>query len=95
MRAYGVTGSTSQYEFDHLSPLELGGAPDALTNLWVQPYEIPKGPAAVGKGSQTKDKVENAANAAVCSGRMPLVTAQQLMIQDWYRFGQQLGVIAQ
>jgi hypothetical protein len=39
--------------------------------------------------------VENAANAAVCSGRMSLVTAQQSIIQDWYRFGQQLGVVAQ
>jgi hypothetical protein len=95
MRAYGISGPPSAYEFDHDAPLELGGAVDAYpANMWPQPYEKPKGPAAPGTGSQTKDRVENAAHAAVCARRLTLAAAQESIIQDWYKFGQQLGVVA-
>ena len=83
----------SHYELDHLIPLELGGAPADPRNLWMEPYEPPKGAAAPGKGSQTKDDVENAARSAVCAGRMTLVDAQRDIASNWYALGQRLGVI--
>src|SRR5438445_32968 len=36
MKSYGFTDSPSNYEFDHLIPLELGGAPDDMKNLWPE-----------------------------------------------------------
>ena len=35
LRSYDLTGSLSQYELDHLIPLELGGASD-VRNLWPE-----------------------------------------------------------
>jgi hypothetical protein len=84
----------SHYELDHLVPLELGGAPADPRNLWMEPYEAPKGAAVAGMGSPTKDDVENAAREAVCAGRIPLAEAQREISADWYRLGLQLGVIA-
>lgn len=83
----------SHFELDHLISLELGGDPADPRNLWLQPYEAPKGPAPPGTGSQTKDQVENAARVAVCAGRLPLAEAQQKMVADWAAFGRQLGVL--
>ncbi|HEX3542635.1 MAG TPA: hypothetical protein VHT75_19560 [Acidimicrobiales bacterium] len=97
--AYSVHGfrlgdtTVSHFELDHLISLELGGSPADPRNLWLQPYEAPKGPAPAGTGSQTKDKVENAARAAVCAGRLPLADAQQKMATNWATFGRQLGVV--
>lgn len=81
----------SHYELDHLIPLELGGSPTDPRNLWMEPYESPKGSALSGAGSQTKDKVENAAKAAVCSGHIPLLDAQSGIRADWFALGQELG----
>jgi hypothetical protein len=53
--------------------LELGGAPDDPRNLWVQPGTIPK----------PKDAVENKLNQAVCSGLIPLATAQRAIAAIW------------
>jgi hypothetical protein len=36
MAAYGLAGLGS-YELDHLIPLELGGAPADIRNLWPEP----------------------------------------------------------
>jgi hypothetical protein len=83
----------SHYELDHLIPLELGGAPADPRNLWMEPYEAPKGSAPPGGGSQTKDDVENAARSAVCAGRMPLADAQHDVASNWYLLGQRLGVV--
>ena len=38
MRAYGETGSPSDYQEDHLVSLELGGHPTDPRNLWPEPY---------------------------------------------------------
>lgn len=67
---YGET--TGSGEYDHLVPLELGGA-SATSNLWVQPGPIPNG----------KDSVENTLNQAVCAGRLTLAQAQQEIAADW------------
>jgi hypothetical protein len=85
-------GALSHYELDHLIPLELGGAPADPRNLWLEPDEAPEGAALPGTGSQTKDKVEDAAREAVCSGRLPLADAQREMAANWLLLGRQLGI---
>ena len=41
MAAYGDGGSTGDYEYDHLVPLELGGAVNDPRNLWPEPAASP------------------------------------------------------
>ncbi|HEY4411645.1 MAG TPA: hypothetical protein VGN06_01495 [Gaiellaceae bacterium] len=67
MRAYGETGSPSEYQEDHLISLELGGDPTDPRNLWPEPY-----PRA-----SDVDRIENELNAQVCSGKLTLVEGQQ------------------
>jgi hypothetical protein len=80
IRAYGDT--TGTFEYDHLVPLEMGGASDTR-NLWPEP----------APSYSVKDKVENAGKAAVCSGKVTLRAAQQAIAADWVSFGRSLGVI--
>jgi hypothetical protein len=70
--SYGLP-TTEQGEYDHLISLELGGAPADPRNLWVEPGKIPN----------PKDAVENKLSEAVCSGLIPLTTAQQAIAGDW------------
>jgi hypothetical protein len=67
MREYGVPGSPTQYQEDHLISLELGGDPADPRNLWPEPY-----PRA-----SDVDSIENDLNAKVCSGSLSLADAQQ------------------
>jgi hypothetical protein len=83
MAEYGDTRPIYDYEEDHLIPLELGGAPSDPHNLWPDP----------GASPNTKDDVENAANRAVCDGRMALAQAQRAIAADWVALGRSLGVI--
>lgn len=76
MKAYGLSDSPSNYEFDHLIPLELGGAPDDLRNLWPEPHS----------SSYVKDAVENYLHEQVCSGNMKLKEAQDLIATNWYDY---------
>jgi hypothetical protein len=73
MAAYGDTGSRHGYEYDHLIPLELGGAVNDRHNLWPEPAPSPN----------LKDRVENALRRAVCAGRMALRVAQRDIARDW------------
>jgi hypothetical protein len=82
MAAYGDTNPISDYEEDHLIPLELGGSPTSPQNLWPE----------LGTTPNPKDAVEDAANAAVCDGSITLAAAQQAIASNWIAFGQQLGV---
>jgi hypothetical protein len=66
MPRYDETGPSSGYQEDHLISLELGGNPTDPGNLWPEPY-----PRA-----GDVDKLENALNAEVCSGRLSLAAAQ-------------------
>ncbi len=61
-----LPGRPSDYEEDHLIPLNLGGHPTSPDNLWPQPI----------RQAQVKDKLEYALNRAVCAGRMTLAAAQ-------------------
>jgi hypothetical protein len=66
MREYGVGGSLSDYQEDHLISLELGGHPTDPRNLWPEPY--PRASAV--------DSIENDLNAKVCSADLSLGAAQ-------------------
>jgi hypothetical protein len=79
MAAYGDTGSSSTLEYDHFIPLELGGAVNAAGNLWPEPdYAHPS-----AFYLNPKDHLEDALKHLVCSGRMPLATAQKLIVTNW------------
>jgi len=67
MRDYGVSGSPSQYQEDHLISLELGGHPTDPRNLWPEPYP---------RASEL-DTIENQLNGKVCSGELTLDEAQR------------------
>jgi hypothetical protein len=71
--AYGESGSLHDYEYDHLVPLELGGAPNDPRNLWPQP----------GASPNPKDDLENRLNAMVCDGEIGLAAAQREIATDW------------
>lgn len=73
-----VDGRLSDYEEDHLIPLELGGAPTDPRNLWPEPRR-PFG----AMGSADKDRLENELHWLVCHGRLPLATAQRAIETDW------------
>ena len=67
MRDYGVSGSPSAYQEDHLISLELGGHPTDPRNLWPEPY-----PRAA-----KVDAIENELNDKVCSGEITLDEGQR------------------
>ena len=68
---YDLSTSASG-EYDHLVPLELGGA-NATSNLWIEPGTIPN----------PKDKVENHLREEVCARQLTLAAAQQEIAADW------------
>ncbi len=73
---YGVIAHTpGQFEIDHLIPLELGGS-NALANLWPEA-------ASPAPGFHQKDVVENYLHDKVCSGKLPLQTAQHEIATNW------------
>jgi hypothetical protein len=83
---YGYSDtSTSDYEEDHLVPLELGGAPRDPENLWPEPHY----------GAQTsanKDSVENKLKKAVCNGTVTLDDARGAIATDWTTALSSLGL---
>lgn len=63
----------SGYTLDHLVPLELGGLPLSLLNVWPQ----------LKADAKRKDAEENHLRRLVCTGTITLAAAQQAMIADW------------
>jgi hypothetical protein len=74
------------YEEDHLIPLELGGSPRSVRNLWPE-YDG-------GVIPNPKDKVEDALRAAVCAHRVRLAAAQRAIARDWKTAERVLGLTA-
>lgn len=73
LKAYGVQLTAGLgYEFDHLIPLELGGA-NTFANLWPEFGPIPN----------PKDKVENRLHALVCTGKVTIEQAQHDIALNW------------
>lgn len=75
---YNLRGDTraSHYEEDHLIPLEVGGSATSVKNLWPEPRYV-------AWGAAKKDALENRLHAMVCSGAVPLVTAQRVFATNW------------
>ena len=68
---YRDTGSDhppQRYELDHLIPLGLGGS-NRERNLWAEPWA----------DAQRKDRLESQLHWEVCSGRLPIGSAQERM----------------
>ncbi len=74
LAAYGDAGPLHDYEYDHLVPLELGGAANDPRNLW---------PEKRGASPNPKDELEDRLNEMVCAGQIPLATAQREIARDW------------
>jgi hypothetical protein len=74
--AYHGDTNPSDYEEDHLIPLELGGSPSGDANLWPEPYHVTE-------GAYAKDKIENKLHALVCAGSLSLLTAQHAIAINW------------
>jgi hypothetical protein len=87
IRAYGDSGETSSYEYDHQVPLELGGAGNDPRNLWPEPDYAMRS----GFYLNPKDHLERALNRLVCAGKMPLSKAQEVIASEWvsafHRYG--------
>lgn len=73
LAAYGDGGSLSSYEYDHLVPLELGGAVNDARNLWPEPAPTPN----------RKDTLEGRLRRLVCAGHLGLAVAQLAIARDW------------
>jgi hypothetical protein len=83
IKDYGYANkSLSGYEEDHFVPLELGGAPSDVKNLWAEPGSTPN----------PKDNVENKLHQSVCSGRITLKAGQDAIIHDWRTALKSLGL---
>jgi len=73
LAAYGDTGPLHQYEYDHLVPLELGGADNDPRNLWPEP----------GASPNPKDALEDRLRSMVCHGELTLAAARVQIATDW------------
>ena len=67
MREYGLGGSPSDYQEDHLISLELGGHPTDPRNLWPEPRPH----------AEDVDKFENELNRQICSGEITLAEGRR------------------
>ncbi len=73
LKAYGDRKPLHYYEYDHLVPLELGGAPNDPRNLWPEP----------GASPNPKDSLEDRLNSRVCDGTIKLAAAQLAIARNW------------
>ena len=75
---YSVNGDvkTSDYEEDHLVPLEIGGDPKSPLNLWPELWNG-------GVGAHMKDKLENRIRKLICNGSITLTAAQAIFTSNW------------
>jgi hypothetical protein len=71
MRQYGLRGSPSAFQEDHLISLELGGDPTDPRNLWPEPRNR----------AEEVDQIEDDLNAKICDGSMSLTDGQRRISQ--------------
>ena len=76
LKTYGIEEDSNNYELDHLIPIELGGNPTTIENLWPQIV-------AGTKGSRAKNGVEQKLHDEVCRGERGLRLTQSAMASDW------------
>jgi hypothetical protein len=77
MREYGVGGSPSAYQEDHLISLGLGGHPTDPRNLWPEPR-----PRA-----EDVDQIEVELHDRICAGEISLAEAQRRITEIKHREG--------
>ena len=73
LAAYGDRGPLGEFEYDHLIPLELGGATNDPRNLWPE----------LGSAPNPKDQVEDRLRDMVCAGQLRLAQAQREIAVNW------------
>ena len=73
LAAYGDTEPLHEYEYDHLVPLELGGAVNDPRNLWPEP----------GASPNPKDALEDRLRSMVCDGELTLAAARAAIATNW------------
>ncbi len=75
---YNLLGDTHarDYEEDHLVPLEVGGSPSAVANLWPEPRHLLW-------GASRKDHLEDVLHGLVCRGAVSLSVAQRVFETNW------------
>jgi len=75
---YNYQGDTNarDYEEDHQVPLEVGGSPTSVKNLWPEPRYVTW-------GASRKDVLENKIHSLVCSGAMTLAQGQRIFMTNW------------
>ena len=75
---YSNYGSTdvSLFEEDHLIPLELGGNPTSVKNLWPEPW-------SGNFDAHDKDQLENKLKSLVCARSLALEVAQKAIATNW------------
>ncbi len=80
IQQYGYADTnTSDYEFDHLISLEIGGNPKDTRNLWAEPH--------YGNfTSLDKDGFENFLHRQVCGGLVSLAKAQMEISTNWEHY---------
>jgi hypothetical protein len=84
MQKYGDTDSPKNYELDHFIPLEVGGSPTDVRNLWPEP--------GFGQDNfHNKDGLENYLHSRVCAGSISLHEAQTELSTNWIRYWNQYG----
>lgn len=74
MREAGInTALSADYALDHAIPLVLGGSPRDRQNLRL----------LTAHDNSRKSRIEVKLRCLVCSGQVPLETAQQAIYDDW------------
>lgn len=75
---YNLHGDTDarDYEEDHLIPLEVGGNPTSVKNLWPEPWNVTW-------GAGRKDRLEDVMHDLVCDGKVGLRAAQRVFATNW------------
>ena len=71
-------GRLRDFEEDHLIPLNLGGAPNDVRNLWPEPRH-----SADGWTADVKNELEAELQHRVCTGQLDLATARHAIATDW------------
>jgi hypothetical protein len=87
MAAYNVRRA-SGYEYDHVVPLELGGAVNDPRNLWPEPDDATRS----GFYLNPKDRLENVLKRMVCRGAITLAQAQRTIASNWVAAYSQLHI---
>jgi hypothetical protein len=74
LAAHHLPGTIRDYQLDHLVSLELGGAPRAKRNLWMQPQ----------RQARADDRLENRWHRLVCAGEWTLRYGRRVELR-WKR----------